>query len=158
MCPTAVERFPLFVLYYAWFYLFLIALGLHYCTQAFSSSRAGGRWLLFVAVHRIIAEASLAVEHGLWGTGASVVMMHGFSCPAEYGIFPDQRWNPCPLHCTLNHWITREVLSLIFNTYCQFPNPKLLKGICAFLGYKSWPDHRIITMWRWDGVFMWNAS
>ena len=46
------------------FYLFLAALGLHRCTQAFSSS--GERGLLFVAVRGLlIAVASLAVEHGL---------------------------------------------------------------------------------------------
>lgn len=37
------------------------------------------------------------MEHGLWGdSGASVVMTHGFSCPAEYGIFPDQEMEPSP--------------------------------------------------------------
>ena len=114
MCPSAVECFPLFVLYYPWFYLSLIALGLHYCAQAFSSCRERG--LLSVVVHRPIAVASLVVEHGLWGTGASVVMVQGFSCPAEYGIFPgrDGTRVPCIGRWTLNHWITREVLSLIF--------------------------------------------
>ena len=46
------------------FYLFLAVLGLHCCAWAFSS--CGGRGLLFVAVHRrLIAVASLVVEHGL---------------------------------------------------------------------------------------------
>ena len=45
-------------------YLFLAALGLHSCAQAFSS--CGERGLLFVAVRRLlIAVASLVVEHGL---------------------------------------------------------------------------------------------
>ena len=46
------------------FYLFLAVLGLHGCTQAFSS--CGEQRLLFVAVHGLlIAVASLAVEHRL---------------------------------------------------------------------------------------------
>ena len=44
--------------------LFLAALGLRCCTQAFSS--CGKRGLLFVAVRRLlIAVASLVAEHGL---------------------------------------------------------------------------------------------
>ena len=38
----------------------------------------------------------------LWSTGsrlrASAVVAHSFSCSAACGIFPDQDWNPCPLH------------------------------------------------------------
>ena len=46
------------------FYLFLAALGLHCCAQAFSS--CGKRGLLFVVVHGLLtAVASLATEHGL---------------------------------------------------------------------------------------------
>ena len=45
-------------------YLFLAALGLRCCTQAFSS--CGDRGLLFVAVSGLLIEvASLIVEHGL---------------------------------------------------------------------------------------------
>ena len=45
-------------------YLFLAALGLRCCAQAFSSC---GEWgLLFVAVHGLLtAVASLVAEHGL---------------------------------------------------------------------------------------------
>ena len=47
------------------FYLFLAALGLRYCTWAFSSCSERG--LLFVVVRRLlIAVASFVVEHGLW--------------------------------------------------------------------------------------------
>ena len=46
------------------FYLFLAALGLHCCVQAFSS--CGELGLLFVAVRGLlIAVASLVAEHGL---------------------------------------------------------------------------------------------
>ena len=45
-------------------YLFLAALGLHCCVQAFSS--CGERELLFVAVRGLlIAVASLVADHGL---------------------------------------------------------------------------------------------
>ena len=45
-------------------YLFLAALGLHCCAQAFSSCSERG--LLFVVVCRLlIVVASLVVEHGL---------------------------------------------------------------------------------------------
>ena len=44
-------------------YLFMAALGLRCCVQAFSS--CGEQWLLFIAVHRfLIAVASLVAEHG----------------------------------------------------------------------------------------------
>ena len=45
------------------FYLFLAALGLHCCAQAFSS--CGERGLLFVVVQGLLAVASLVEEHGL---------------------------------------------------------------------------------------------
>ena len=58
-----------------------------------------------VAVHRLLmAVASLAVEHRLQGTRASVVLApgiqspssilaHRLSCSTACGIFPDQGWN-----------------------------------------------------------------
>ena len=49
--------------YFLFIYLFLAALGLRCCVQAFSI--CGERGLLFVAVRRLlIAVASLVVEHG----------------------------------------------------------------------------------------------
>ena len=61
--------------------------------------------------------ASVVAEHGPWGMWASVVVacglrscgsrglgawtsvavVHGLSCSAACGIFPDQGSNPCPL-------------------------------------------------------------
>ena len=77
-------------------FLFLAALGLRCCVQAFSS--CGERELLFVAVRRLlIVVASLAAEHGLQSTG-SVVVAHRLSCSTACGIFLDQGSNPCPLH------------------------------------------------------------
>lgn len=48
-------------------YLFLALLGLHCCTRAFSCCRKQG--LLFIEVHGPpTVLASLAAEHGPWGT------------------------------------------------------------------------------------------
>ena len=57
------------------FYLFLAALGLHCCAQAFSS--CGEQGLLFVAVQGLlIAVASLRCGAWALGTRASVVVAH----------------------------------------------------------------------------------
>ena len=61
---TCAFHCTLIVSFLKFIYLFLAALGLHCCAQAFSS--CGERGLLFVAVHRLlIAVASLVAEHGL---------------------------------------------------------------------------------------------
>ena len=61
--------------------------GLHCYTWAFS--KCSERGLLFiVACQLLIAVASLVSEHGLQSTG-SVVVAHGLSCSAAFGIFPD---------------------------------------------------------------------
>ena len=106
----SVFFFNFYLFIYFWLrWVFIAARGL------FSS--CGKRGLLFVAVHGLIAVASLVAEHrpqahglqqlwyagsvvvahGLQSTG-SVVVVHGLSCSAACGIFPDQGSNPCPLH------------------------------------------------------------
>ena len=40
----------------------------------------------------------LVGEPRLPGPWALVVVVHGFSCTAACGIFPDKGSNPCPLH------------------------------------------------------------
>ena len=40
----------------------------------------------------------LIAEHRLQNARASAVVVHGLSCPAACGVFPDQGLNPCPLH------------------------------------------------------------
>ena len=48
------------------------------------------------------AGLSLSPPLLLWNTGSrrtgSVIVVHGPSCSAAYGIFPDQGSNPCPLN------------------------------------------------------------
>ena len=46
----------------------------------------------------LIAVASLAVEHGLCGVQASVVVVRGLRCSVAGGIFPDQGSNLCFLN------------------------------------------------------------
>ena len=75
-------------------------LGLHGCVRAFSSC---GEWgLLFIVLFGLlVAVASLMGALGCLGFGScrlqsagSVVVAHRLSCPAVYGIFPDQGLNP----------------------------------------------------------------
>jgi len=63
-----------------------------------------GEWGLLIAV------ASLAVEHRLSGPWASVVVAHGLSCLAAFGVFPNQEsiHIPCIGRWLPNHWTTRE--------------------------------------------------
>ena len=78
-------------------YLFLAALGLRCCVQAFSS--CGKRGLFFLAVPSLlIAVASLCCRAQALGACASVVVALGLSCSSACGIFPDQGSNPCSLH------------------------------------------------------------
>ena len=64
--------------------------------QAISS--CGEQGLLFVAVRWLLIEvASLVAEHRLESIG-SVATVPGLSCSMTCGIFPDQGWNPHPLH------------------------------------------------------------
>ena len=60
-----------------------------------------GGYSLVVVGEFLIAVASLVAEYGLQSTG-SVVVVQRLSCFAASGIFPDQRWNHCPLHCKAN--------------------------------------------------------
>ena len=75
-------------------YLFLAVLGLRCCTQAFSScvrvTLHCGAW----------ASHCGGFSCRAWALGAlaSVVVVHGLSCSAAGGIFPDQGSNLCPLH------------------------------------------------------------
>lgn len=67
------------------------------CTWAFSLVSTSRGYSLVVVCGLLTAMASLAAEHGLWGTGSTAVA-HRLSCPQARGIFPDQGLNPCPQH------------------------------------------------------------
>ena len=77
-------------------YLFLVAVGLGGCVQAFSS--CGERGLLLVAG----AGFSLWSLLLLWSPGSrhtgSDALVHRLSCSAAPGLFPDQGSNLCSLY------------------------------------------------------------
>ena len=85
--------------------LFLVVLGLHCCSQAFSSCKKQG--LLFTV-------ASVVAEHRLQSS-SSVIVVHRLSCFTACGIFPDQGSNWYPLRCKADHLTTREALLTIVN-------------------------------------------
>ena len=75
--PTLRQPLSEFLLIAFLYFLFLVALGLHCCTQAFSS--CGEQGLPFVAVLRLLfAVASLVAEHRPQGEGTSVVVAPWF--------------------------------------------------------------------------------
>ena len=91
-----VPTLPLLLSFF-FFSLFLAVPGLC-CRSGFS---------LVVARKLLIAMASPTAEHGLQGTRvsaiaalehSSIVVVHGPSCSAAYGISQDQGSNLCPLH------------------------------------------------------------
>ena len=103
-------------------------------TSFLQLQRAGGYSLLWCA-------DSLRWPLLLWSMGPGARGLQWLWCVGlvalqnmESSQTRDGTHVPCIGRWTLNHWITREVLSLIFNTYYEFPKPKLFKGICAFLG------------------------
>ena len=58
---------------------------------------ASGGYCLAEVWGRLVV-ASLVAEHRLYGVWASVTAVCGLSCSTACGIFPDHRFNPCPLH------------------------------------------------------------
>ena len=60
---------------YIFLNLFLAALGLHCCVQAFSS--CGERGLLFIAAHRLLVAVASRCRARALGAWASVVVAHG---------------------------------------------------------------------------------
>ena len=90
----------LFILFiYFWLrWAFVVARGLSLVAVSggYSSLWCVGfslRWLLL-----FWSTGSRCVAFSHCGMLGSVVVAHGLSCSATCGIFPDQGWNPCPLH------------------------------------------------------------
>ena len=75
-------------LWLCWVFVSVRGLSLVVASGGHSSSRCAG--------------LSLSRPLLLRSTGStragSVIVAHGPSCSAACGIFPDQGWNPCPLH------------------------------------------------------------
>ena len=85
-------------------------LGLCCCTWVFSSC---SEWRLLSGCNEWASNCGASLVLGPW---ASVVVVHGLSCPQTCGIFLDQGWSLCPLldRRILNHWTTREFLKVCF--------------------------------------------
>ena len=91
LTPASSFFFKFYLFIYFWLcWVFVSARGLSpvAASGGHSSSRCAG--------------LSLSRPLLLWSTGSrragSVVVVHGPSCSAACGIFPDQCSNPCPLH------------------------------------------------------------
>ena len=95
-------------------YLFMVALALHCCLQAFSSCRIQASHCSGFCCWRV------------WALGhmGSVVVVQELSCPvhAESSRTRDWTWDTCIDRRSLNHWTTREVpnfyLQTHFNLFC----------------------------------------
>ena len=99
-------------------YLFLAALGLHCCTQAFSS--CGERGLLFVVVlGLLIVVASLFVEHRLQTSRLQQLWCTGLVAPRQVGSSQTRARThvPCIGRQILNHCATRETLEFLNSCY-----------------------------------------
>lgn len=83
----------------------------------------------------LLAGASLAEEHRLWGVGASVVGAHGPSCPAACGTFQEQGLNRAPaLASEFLNQATREVPVAVFGSSSEHRQLSVGDFLCpAFL-------------------------
>ena len=75
-------------LWLCWVFVSVQGLSLVVASGGHSSSRCAGLSLLWPLLLRSTSSRR----------AGSVVVAHGPSCSAACGIFPDQGWNPCPLH------------------------------------------------------------
>ena len=79
-----------------YWYLFLAVLGLCCCLQAFSSCC---EWeLLSSCSARTYCQDFACWRAQVLGCVGFRAVAYGLSCIVQYGIFPDQGSNPCPLH------------------------------------------------------------
>ena len=93
--------------------------------------------------------ASVVVARGLQSTG-SVVVVHGLSCSAAGGIFPDQGSNPCPLHWQVDSQPLRHQGSpgnWIFTMSSYYFHKRIL-----FFGYCRIADGVGGWLKRWGGA------
>ena len=67
------------------------------CGVLVAALRERGGYSSLVVPRLLTKVTSLAAEHGLWVHRLQQLWREGLVAPAS-GIFPDQGWNPCPLH------------------------------------------------------------
>ena len=79
----------------------------------------------------VVASLGFSLDLVTLGAKASAVSAHGLSCTTACRIFLDQgsNWCPCIARQILNHWTTREALSVIFNF--RFPSDFFFNGLQA---------------------------
>ena len=105
--------------FFFFFNVFLVVLGLHWCTWPFSSCGEWGHlsncgaWTSHCG--GFYSPRAQAVHPWSWA-----VVVHRLSCPMACGIFLDEGSSPCPPHWQVGSkpLDTREVLCYSFN-YCQ---------------------------------------
>ena len=96
-------------LWLCWVFVSVRGLSLVVASGGHSSSRCAG-----LSLSRPLLLRSTGCRRA-----GSVIVAHGPSCCAACGIFPDQGWNPCPLHWQadsqpLHHQGSPQVLFLRF--------------------------------------------
>ena len=72
----------------------------------------------------LVVVGARVVEHGLWATRASAVVVHELCCSAAWGILvlgPGiEPYIPCIGRQTLNRWTTREVPIRLFLNFFRW--------------------------------------
>ena len=102
VCSEFFIYFILFIYFWLhWVFVAAHGLSLVVASGGYSSLRCAGfslRWLLLLrgTGSRRVGFSSCSTQ--ALGVRASVVVVHGLSCSAACGIFPDQGLNPCPPH------------------------------------------------------------
>ena len=93
---------------------FLAMLDISLCTRAFSSCRqwrlqsSSSAWASCCGGCSYCGPPAQGCMDSVVAAGPREAGTHGLSCPMACGIFPDQRWSPCPCigRQILNHWTT----------------------------------------------------
>ena len=132
------------------FNVFLVVLGLHWCTWPFSSCGEWGHlsncgaWTSHCG--GFYSSRAWALDPWFW-----VIVVHRLSCPVACGIFLDQGSSPCPLHWQVDSkpLDTSEVLCCSFNysqaALCIHQYWMVTRGLCA-ISLRS--THWLCNKWR----------
>ena len=91
---------------------------------------------------RLIAVASLVVEHGLCGVQASVAEVHGLRCSEACGTFPDQG----PKLCFLNWRVDSLLLSHQGSPFSCILQPCCTHFVCFVDSFK-FPRRQLFLSW-----------
>ena len=95
---------------------------------------------------------SLSWPLSLWSTSSrcagSVVVVHGPSCSAACGIFPDQGSNPCPLHWQADS----QPLCHQWSPVEYFYHERVLGFVKCFF-CSNWDDHVVVVFYHIKMVY-----